>query len=502
MRARWLGVVAAPLTLGSCGLVLGIEEHEPFPKSDDASDELASSVDARAGEAAADDARGDERPIEAGATDGGSLADTGRDDGAVSPGPPVIAVAAGGGHGCLLRVDGTVGCWGNDEYESLGSDPAGEGTCGSHPCRVAPRPVAGLSGVTQIAAGRAATCALRGDGTVLCWGANDAGQLGHSGGDHSCLGGTPCNWSASLVTSLPSVVQISVGESHACARTSAGALYCWGDDTFGQLGGGATGTQSSKPVAVHLTGAIDVSASGKGRHSCAVKNDGTAWCWGANVRGELGHDPSADKACPDPDAPGTTVPCNVAPIQIKDAADHPIAGMTSMHAGHQATCAQTQSGAVLCWGDNGMGQLGRGGWDVSINHLPAPVTGVSAAASLDTSATIACAIDGAKSLWCWGDDAWRAASGGAVGSGACESGLSCMTAPTNIQAIGAVLRVSAGGEHVVALANDGSVWTWGASYDGRLGHLPGTAGDVDECPVGGDGGMACHPSPAAVPGVP
>jgi alpha-tubulin suppressor-like RCC1 family protein len=490
MRARWLAVaVLIPFALGACGLVLGLEDHERFPAG----------VDAAAADAAADAPTvGDDRDPDI------ALAEA-SDDSVVPIGDHrVVSVAAGGAYACVLVDDGTVWCWGGDLHESLGSDPAGEGICTQHPCRTAPTQVAGLSDITQIGAGVLMACALRKDGAVLCWGDDGSGALGHIGIDDTCADGTPCNWRATQVTALPAVAQIAVGDPHACARTTKGAVFCWGDNTYGELGSGKIGTRSAKPVPVTGMGGgvIDISASAYGYHTCAVKTDGTVWCWGQNTRGALGHDKALDDACAVPGQAGVTVACNVTPTQVKVDKDHPLSGVSAVQAGYLATCAMTQASAVLCWGYNGLGQLGRGNWDANVNIVPEPLTVVDSIASLTMHSTVACAIDSAKSLWCWGDNSWGALGGGTAGGGPCESGQACKVAATKIASIAHVVQAAAGMQQVIAVGEDGAVWSWGANLDGRLAHAPGAAGDVQLCPVGSDAGLACNPSPTRVAGLP
>jgi alpha-tubulin suppressor-like RCC1 family protein len=79
---------------------------------------------------------------------------------------------------------------------------------------------------------------------------------------------------------------IAAGAVHTCARTSAGQLFCWGRNTFGQLGDGTT-TDRPAPVRVAgISGVATVQASGA--HTCAASGNGDAYCWGYNVEGQLG----------------------------------------------------------------------------------------------------------------------------------------------------------------------------------------------------------------------
>ena len=141
--------------------------------------------------------------------------------------------SAGGRHTCALVGDGSVQCWGGNDFGELG-----DGTTTAHPF---PEPVAGIAGAVAIAAGFNHTCALLADGRVACWGANGYGQLGDGTGIDNPLPVT--------VAGLPPSVAIAAGYNHSCAVSSDGAARCWGWNAAGQLGDGTT-TDQPLPVAV------------------------------------------------------------------------------------------------------------------------------------------------------------------------------------------------------------------------------------------------------------
>jgi hypothetical protein len=184
-----------------------------------------------------------------------------------------LGVAVGIGFACALAPQGTVSCWGDNQAGFLG-----DGTTTS---REEPRAVISLPNVVQVVAGRLFACALSRTGTVHCWGLGDDGQLG-DGADRGTDGfsSTPVT-----VKGLSGIEAITAGHAHACALTQ-GEVRCWGANGVGQLGDGTT-ERRVEPVAVKgLDGVVEV--VGGGGHSCALRKDDSVWCWGNGGFGQVG----------------------------------------------------------------------------------------------------------------------------------------------------------------------------------------------------------------------
>ncbi|NLB13454.1 MAG: RCC1 repeat-containing protein, partial [Gammaproteobacteria bacterium] len=144
--------------------------------------------------------------------------------------------------------------------------------------------------VVDVAAGLAHSSAVTGSGAVYCWGSNEYGQLG----DGSSMDRvTPVQ-----VTGLGSGMQaVSVGRDHSCALSQGGAVWCWGRNSFGQLGDG-TAVQRFSPVPVsNLSSGVQAIAVG-GSFSCALNASGGVLCWGANSFGSLGDGSTNNRAVP------------------------------------------------------------------------------------------------------------------------------------------------------------------------------------------------------------
>lgn len=356
---------------------------------------------------------------------------------AIDASTEVVSVSAGYGHACAVIADGTVLCWGDNDAGQLGAGFSSD-------YEQVPTTVTALAGVTSVGCGDDFSCALTAGGAVYCWGQNGWGQLGTApSDDHSA---------PSLVEGLEPAVGITVGRFHACAWTAAGEMSCWGLDSAGQLGDAAL--IQTTPAAVE--GAVDVTSMGVGTgHTCVVKNDETAWCWGLGDDGQLG---------------GDTYDSSSALIKVR-----PLATYDAIGAGSYHSCAIDSGGQVYCWGANWAGQLGDGTTDyhsapVAIDPLPA------AAVAVDGGEAFTCAVDGAGAVWCWGvnDDGQLGDGTGTMHSSPVQvSGLSGATVLGTGRAFGCALASDAGGE--------AAIYCWGANYSGQLGNS--SAGDRELLPV-------------------
>src|SRR5262249_17752399 len=141
-------------------------------------------------------------------------------------------VSAGDQHTCARKTDGTIWCWGYNQYGQLG-----DGTNTTNP---SPVKVMDNGPFIEVSAGGYHTCGRKGDGRLLCWGDNNVGMVGD---------GTTINRNTPVpVVGLPTAAaEVSAGEDHTCARLTDGTLWCWGYNYYGQIGDGSH-TDSSTPV--------------------------------------------------------------------------------------------------------------------------------------------------------------------------------------------------------------------------------------------------------------
>jgi alpha-tubulin suppressor-like RCC1 family protein len=156
------------------------------------------------------------------------------------------AVTAGPYHTCALSTDSHVYCWGTNLFGELGGAQTND-TCDGIPCNRAPKIAPGGVLFRAISVRGRSSCAISVDSLAYCWGLNDHGQLG-SATTATCAG-NPCNATPTLVTGLPKIRAISVGDRHACAVAITGVAYCWGQNADGRLGIG-TRVDASRPTRV------------------------------------------------------------------------------------------------------------------------------------------------------------------------------------------------------------------------------------------------------------
>ena len=259
---------------------------------------------------------------------------------AVSGGRTFSSISAGLAFTCGVASGGAAYCWGADIAGNLGTGTGGQ--------RKVPTAVAGglLFSAVEVADGDegAFACGITLAGAAYCWGSNYSGELGANAaiGDSSNV--------PVAVAGGRTYQAIGASDSHACALTTVGDVYCWGWNHKGQLGDGTT-TDRSAPVLV--TGGLRFAALSVGEYvTCGLSVTGAASCWGVNSAGQLGR--------------GSVSDVNFAPAPVSGGLRFAV-----LSTGWYHTCGITIAGAAHCWGGNGAGQLGSGNTSVSL--VPAAV---------------------------------------------------------------------------------------------------------------------------------
>jgi alpha-tubulin suppressor-like RCC1 family protein len=154
--------------------------------------------------------------------------------------PDAVMVAAGERSTCALTKSGSVLCWGANELGQLGT-----GAPNANP-NPAPIVVANLEDATSVSTGRNHACAVRKSGSVVCWGAGSRGQLG-DGQPRPDGGGAQASFV--VVSGIQNAIGIGAGGEHSCAPLKTNQILCWGANDRGQLGNTTT-TSELSPVTV------------------------------------------------------------------------------------------------------------------------------------------------------------------------------------------------------------------------------------------------------------
>ena len=272
----------------------------------------------------------------------------------VLSGKTIKSIATGEYHTCAIASDNNIYCWGRNSAGQLGNNS----TTDSH-VPVAVNTAGVLSGKTikSISIGYAYSCAVASDNNAYCWGHNAYGQLGNNSMTNSSV---PVAVVATGVLSGKTIKSLSSGEWYTCAIASDDKAYCWGDNSYGELGNNST-TQSSVPVAVTTTGVLSgktvKAMSALVDSSCAIASDNQSYCWGYNGNGQLGNNSSVNSSVP--------VAVNTAGV---------LNGKTILNIaiGGPHACALASDNQAYCWGNDGFGELG----DNTTNNSLVPVAAV------------------------------------------------------------------------------------------------------------------------------
>jgi cysteine-rich repeat protein len=263
-----------------------------------------------------------------------------------------VNVSRNQGIACAILVDGSVRCWGSNAGGTLG---LGNNTAFPS-MTMTPNQFGPVSlGATATAISSAnGACALLTDGTIRCWGDNNFGELGL--GNKTALSNTmaPSAYGAVPLPSGKTALSISMGSGFACARLNDGTAQCWGRNIVGELGLGNTNAIGDDELAtagaVVLGTTVSSVVSGVAETCAAFVSDGGWRCWGSNGEGELGY--------PDLTTRGST--STTTPSQLPALSFGTGRTATAIFLGNANACALLDDNEVRCWGYNGNGQLGLG----------------------------------------------------------------------------------------------------------------------------------------------
>jgi len=318
------------------------------------------------------------------------------------------------------------------------------------------------------------TCAIikGASGHVACWGSDDQGQLGDAGGYHNypakvlvSAGGAPFSGAIDIV----GIGNVGYSDRTACALKSDGTVWCWGGNANGSLGAalssnGAT-SKVSFPVQVKdsngafLTGITKLAGT---FGLCGIKNDGTLWCWGGNAIADglvtTGQAVAAQR--------------NEARQIVVTAGGGPLTNVVDAALTRDMGCALKADKTAWCWGGDPNYTCVTGSQYVSAGQLNIP-SAVSDYTQISAGYAHFCATRTGGGAHCWGADWGPDALLGDNTNAGTTVGAKCNASnvlDTSLAALSGVVKVSGGGRNDCALKSDGHVYCWGNNDYGALGN--------------------------------
>lgn len=290
-----------------------------------------------------------------------------------------VEVDVGFSHACARTAAGSVYCWGTSEWGAIGD--------GTILPRYLATPVIGGRVASRVSLAYESACLVDGAGFASCWGRNQGGSLGVAASSSQV---TQPSTLAGGIAFRTFRVTGDLNSYSGCGIATDGVSYCWGDNSYGQIGD-STANRSPSPVRLRNPRAyIDIAPGGF--HTCAIDTNGAAWCWGYAFNGAIGTGQNATGWFFGPQSVATTQ------------------RFTSITSGREHSCALIADGTAYCWGLNANGQLG----DNSLTNRNAPVP---VATSVKFTRLVAkehstCGIATTTVVYCWGANGF-----GQVGSG-------------------------------------------------------------------------------------
>jgi alpha-tubulin suppressor-like RCC1 family protein len=277
-----------------------------------------------------------------------------------------LLVSSGQGHVCGVTTERSAYCWGSNTNGVLG-----DGTTAD---RLVPVAVLGGLRFRDVSAGVNHTCGVSyPDNRAYCWGYNGEGELGD---------GTT-TWRSTPVAVAAGTLrfrQVQAGNVHTCGVTTGNQIYCWGDNTVGQVGDSSTANKRTKPTLI-AGGRQYRQVDAGWNHNCAVTLGNKAFCWGNGREGQLGNGRTYLSFWPRAVAGGLS--------------------FERVTAGAIHSCGETTLNRAYCWGYNADGNVGDG-THLNRRLTPVAVTGGHFFSQVSAGGMSTCGRTDAAVAYCWG----------------------------------------------------------------------------------------------------
>lgn len=282
----------------------------------------------------------------------------------------------------------------------------------------------------------------------------------------------------SITTEL-TISQVSTGFDFSAIVDSAGNLWTWGNNQYGELGRTLIGEETTDMTPTKLTLSSNIKIIDlNGSFAIAINSNNSTLSWGNNATSELGR--------------VTTGNFDINPGAISISSTP-----SSIAAGHNYALVLDNSNNIWAWGWNHWGQLGNDVQDVCTNstslvcsNTPVKLTieenGVSVQFDMiSANSAISSAIDINGHIWTWGINGSYQLGRYSVGECSRNGGDSCSNTPTKLNIVDSsnnvvsFSKVSTGYEHMAVIDTNGYIWTWGSNSDGQLGRNTESTKDVN-----------------------
>ncbi len=353
----------------------------------------------------------------------------------------VPMIAGGKQHTIALKSDGTVWAWGANDFDQLGCSTCNNGG-------MSPTQVAGLSGIKEIATNSYGThnLALDNVGNIWAWGNNTYGQLGNGTTGGTSLGPAIVK-DASGTGDLADISTIAAGQYWSVAVKQDGSVWTWGRDYWGELGNDSPHMDKNLPVQVKLGDSsatvignlLDITSLATGvSHNFALRSDGTLWSWGCYNDGRLG--------------PGRTYNNGSLAMEVTSVSPNPL----SFTGGDFHSLVVDNGGTVVGWGRDYQGNLGIAG----------ETSALAVAATHYTSFMLK--SDG--TVWVSGTNIGN----GATGCGTHNQNYHRHYEAYQVAGLTNIVAIDTGEYHGMAVRDNGdgtyAFWIWGENGSGQLGN--------------------------------
>lgn len=283
----------------------------------------------------------------------------------------------------------------------------------------------------RLAAGMHATCQTRADGSLRCWG--DLGFNESGGPDIKTLAIPDARYK-----------QVGLGVDHMCGLAFDGAVYCRGSNKAGQLGTGNKTDSYNDDISVQQNTLVFTSIAVGAFHTCALTQQGQAFCWGSGFQGKLGNNSNENSLVPTPIAKGQR--------------------FTALAAGWLNTCGLTAEGEIFCWGGmHGTGLERIGGMEPHIAFTPERVPSKERFGQVVSGGGQVCALNTSGRAFCWGGN-----EDGELGSGRTSEREFTPVAVAGNHTF-AMLVAGFGGD-TCGITRTGSAYCWGPNSIGTHGN--------------------------------